>query len=322
MRTEQLTSNEEIRETKHKTRNYRQTLYSATLSKIEINNQLQRLLGYIASFAKMMMRSDNDNTTLRNEDTDLCLSELTENLLMISNTQEITKFNSNVLAKPQNKGLYSNGLSKMTSVAAVGTTIDSSENSNTAEDFSSPLGPLGSSCTLALPQADVGLLASSFPASWSGWECKRREESVSHHNKFFKKNHAKNLRNLKRIRRKTLETKKAKAPSSIFRRRRLRMERGGGRKLGCLKKNPKTDDCTEIVPFQSSKSLRRRQRRRVVRFVDEEITEWRREKALTGFARVKSVKNMEIHLREAEKERKENQRTLLDLQVGMKCMGL
>eukprot|EP00531_Pseudo-nitzschia_arenysensis_P005339 CAMPEP_0116122590 /NCGR_PEP_ID=MMETSP0329-20121206/4294_1 /TAXON_ID=697910 /ORGANISM="Pseudo-nitzschia arenysensis, Strain B593" /LENGTH=270 /DNA_ID=CAMNT_0003616445 /DNA_START=252 /DNA_END=1064 /DNA_ORIENTATION=+ len=270
----------------------------------------------------MMMRSDNDNNTLRNEDADLSLSELTENSLMISNTQEITKLNTNVLSKPKNGGLYSNGLSTMTSSAEAGTGIETSESSNTTtEDFSSPSGPLGPSCTLALPQADVGLLASSFPDSWSGWECKRREESASHHDTFFKKNHAKNIRNLKRIRRKTLETKKAKVPTSIFRRRRLRMERGVGRKLGCLKKNTKKEECTEIIPFQSSKSLRRRQRRRVVRFVDEEITEWKREKTQSGFGRVKSVGNLET-FRGTEKERKENQRTLLDLQVGMKCMGL
>lgn len=258
------------------------------------------------------MRSVDNNSAVRIEDADLCLSELTENSLIISKTQEITKFNTKVLTNPKNRGVYSNGLSTMS-------VSESSESSYpVGEGSSSSLRPLGSSCATALPQVDVGLLA-SFPDSWSGWECKRREESINHHDKYFKKTHSKQQRNLKRIRRKTLETKKK--PSAIARRRRLRLERSIGRKGECVKCPSKDENSLEMVPFQSSKSLRRRQRRRVVRFVDEEITEWRREKGKTGFGRGKSV-GKEIPFREAERERKENQRALMDLQVGMKCMGL
>ena len=260
----------------------------------------------------MMMRSIDNTDAVRIEDADLCLSKLTENSLMISKTQEITKFNTRALTNPKNGGIYSNGLSTMT-------VSELSESSDLVGDGSSSwLGPLVSSCALALPQVDVGLLA-SFPDSWSGWECKRREEAINHHDKYFKKTHSKQLRNLKRIRRKTVETKKK--PSAIVRRRRLRLDRSIVRKGGCVQCPAKDENNSEMVPFQSSKSLRRRQRRRVVRFVDEEITEWTRENGKAGFGRGKRV-GKEVPFREAERERKENQRALMDLQVGMKCMGL
>ena len=264
----------------------------------------------------MTVRFINNSSAGRNEDTDLSLSELTENSLMISKTQEITKFNTNnVLTNTDNGGIYYNGLSTMTSAASA--EDESSQDSIFNAESSS--GPLGASSSLALPQADVGLLAASFPDSWNDWESKRRAELIGHQDKFsWKKHHTKQLRNLKRIRRKTLKTKKVVS----FHHRRLRLERSIGRhlKAGCIK--CPNDEETEVVPFQSSKSLRRRQRRRVVRFVDDEITEWKREKSQTGFGRGMSVATMKTPFLEAERERKNSQRALMDLQVGMKCMGL
>jgi len=266
----------------------------------------------------MMMSTISTNSVIMKDDTDLSLSELTENSLMISKTQEITKFNtSNALTKANNRGLYSNGLSTMVS-SILKPAGESSERNEIISKSSS--GPLAASTALALPQADVGLLAASFPESWNDWESKRRTESIGHHEKFYWKKRN-TLRTQKRIKRKTVETKKV--PSTVsFRRRRLRMERSVGRHLkpGCVKCPAKAEKA--LIPFQSSKSLRRRQRRRVVRFVDEEVTEWKRENSQTGFGRGKSAGASTTPFLEADRERKKNQRALLDLQVGMKCMGL
>lgn len=275
---------------------------------------------------------------VRNEDADVCLSELTENSLMISNTQEVTKFNNNVLTNANKGGLYSNGLLTMTTTAGAtcenSATQESSESSNAMAEDS--MGPLEPSSSAALPRADVdvGLLSASFPESWNGWESKRRSESMGHCKNYWKTHHTKQLRHLKRIRRKNLDVKKVKAPSVVsFRRRRLRLERSVGRHLrdGCMKQPvilPPEKEESGMIPFQSSKSLRRRQRRRVVRFRDEEIAEatleWKREKQkgpCFGRGLGNPVSN-EAPFLEAHRERKQSQRALLDLQVGMKCMGL
>jgi hypothetical protein len=300
-----------------------------------------------------------------NEDADLCLSELTENSLMISNTHEVAKFNHNHALTNTNKGgLYSNELSTMTTATKGGngrssnpssTTHDSSESSDAMAAYTSSLGPLGASSPLAMPQTGVGLLVASFPDSWNDWESKRRSESVSHHhandNNYWKKHH-KNA-NPKRIQRKSVSAKKVKVPALVNFRRRRKLERSIGRHLrdSCLKRPvvlpPMTIQESElecninqcgIVPFQSSKSLRRqRPRRRVVRFREEEIDikiadgtlEWKREqhqqqKGLCFGRGLGSNKNVgtETPFLEAHRERKQNQRALLDLQVGMKCMDL
>jgi len=263
-----------------------------------------------------MMTTISSNSVIMKEDTDLSLSELTENSLMISKTQEITKLNTNnIRTNANNRGLYSNGLSTMVS-SILKPAGESSEGDEIVSKSSSGSLP----AALALPQADVGLLAASFPNSWNDWESKRRTEVIRHHEKFYWKKQNK-LRALKRIKRKTVETKKV--PSSVrFRHRRLRLERNVGRHLkpGCVA-CPAKEEKT-VVPFQSSKSLRRRQRRRVVRFVDEEVTEWKRENSQTWFGLGKTAGASKTPFLEADRERKKNQRSLLDLQVGMKCMGL
>ena len=270
----------------------------------------------------MIMPSLSDSSAIVKEDTDSSLSKLTENSLLISRTHEITKFNTNnIITNANNRGLYSNGLATMTSSApkSMGESSQDSENMNKESSF----GPLEASSSLALPQTNVGLLAASFPDSWNNWESNRRAESKSHSEKFYKKKHNK-LRTLKRVKHKTVETKKASstATAASFRRRRLRLERSVGKHFKNRCRASLDQDETTIVPFQSSKSLRRRQRRRVVRFVDEEITEWKREKAQAGFGRGKSSGTVDSAFLEADKERKRDQRALLDLQVGMKCMGL
>jgi len=277
--------------------------------------------------------SNTNSAVGSNEDADRCLSEMTENSLMISNTQDVTRFHNNALINTNLGGLYSNGLSNMTTIDEDSATNDSVSNDAMAG------GPLGASSSLAMPLtdvvADVGLLAVSFPDSWNGWESKRRSESMGHHETNWKQHHQKQLHNLKRIRRKSVNVKRVKIPSlGNFRRRRLRLERSIGMHLrenqGCLPSalplSTQDSEC-EIVPFQSSKSLRRRQRRRVVRFRDEEnvvaTVEWKREQMGVCFGRgLSTAAGTETPFLEAHLERKQSQRTLLDLQVGMKCMGL
>jgi hypothetical protein len=264
-----------------------------------------------------------------NDDADMCLSELTENSLMISSTHEVTKFNSNnsFLTNPTKGGLYSNDLFNTTTPHEE---CRSNESSPVIEKMVVAPGPIGASSALAMPQSgvvdpDVGLLGESFPECWNDWESKRRSDSMKNY-------HTKQLRTLKRIRkRKTVVG---------FRRRRLRLERSGGRHLrdSCMKRPvvlptvPESEsECSrEIVPFQASKSLRRRQRRRVVRFRDEEIAEgtleWKREKNQpkgASFGRgLGGAFGTEAPFLEAERERKQSQRALMDLQVGMTHMGL
>mmetsp|Transcript_12070 Transcript_12070/g.25533 ORF Transcript_12070/g.25533 Transcript_12070/m.25533 type:complete len:145 (+) Transcript_12070:2-436(+) len=72
-------------------------------------------------------------------------------------------------------------------------------------------------------------------------------------------------------------------------------------------------------------------RRKVVRFREQEIAEatleWRRESS-RGMGRGKKPTTIDcqrratVPFREAQEERKQAQRAVLDLQVGMKCMGL
>ena len=302
-----------------------------------------------------------------NEDADLCLSKLTENSLMIANTHEVTKFlnNNRALNNISKGGLYSNGLFTMTAATKC-VKCSSSSDAMAAEDTttSSCRSPLGASSLQTVPQTGVGLFEASFPESWNDWESKRRSESVSHH--FRNKNHynkhnTTTANNSKRARRKSVTAKKAKVPALVSFRRRRKLERSIGRHLrdSCLKRpvvlppleeesesnntqinsNSNSNiinnihDC-EIVPFQSSKSLRRRrQRRRVVRFQDDEIAEgtleWKREQQQRHKAICygrglgsKTAVGTETPFLEAHQERKQIQRALLDLQVGMKCMDL
>jgi len=290
-----------------------------------------------------------------NEDADLCLSKLTENSLMIANTHEVTKFinNNHALANINKGGLYSNGLSTMTC---------SSSDAIAADDTTSYCcSPLGAYSLQTVPQTGVGLLEASFPDSWNDWESKRRSESVSHHYR-NKKHYNKNnntANNSKRIRRKSVTAKKVKVPALVSFRRRRKLERSIGKHLrdSCLKRpvvlpplqeeselesnnsnsNSNSIHHCEIVPyqpFQSSKSLRRRrQRRRVVRFQDDAIAEgtleWKREQQQKhksicygrGLGSKTTVGN-ETPFLEAHRERKQTQRALLDLQVGMKYMDL
>lgn len=275
-----------------------------------------------------MIMPSMSNSAIVKEDADLDLSEMTENSLMISKTHEITKFRTNnILTNANNRGLYSNGLSTMISTASrmVGESSQDSENINKVSSF----GPLGSSSSPVdltrtdggfVDLTDAGLFATSFPDSWSDWESKRRVESIGHGKKLYRKNQNK-LRSLKRTKCKTVETKKASSTAN-FRRRRLRLERSVGKHLKNRCQTYPVQEETDMVPFQSSKSLRRRQRRRIVRFVDDEITEWKREKAQAGFGRGKNGGTLHTPFLEADRERKKDQRALLDLQVGMKCMGL
>jgi len=269
------------------------------------------------------------------DDADIRLSELTENSLMISTTHEVTKFNTNNAVIHATKGgLYSNGLSNMTA-AAIGGDSATHESASSRVGFSVPLGASSMPQTEAACSADVGLLGVSFPDSWNDWESNRRSESMSMSmNSNQKRHHQKQLRHRKQ-RIKTIDAKKVKAPSlASYRRQRLRLERSIGRHLkdAGKQKAPKiaTHECepssTEVIPFQSSKSLRRRQRRRVVRFRDEDVAEsvleWKRgQQKGGGFGRGLGFAP-EAPFLEAQRERKETQRSLLDLQVGMKCMGL
>ena len=276
-----------------------------------------------------------NNNVASNDDADIYLSGLTENSLMISNSQEVTKFHHHVLTCANKGRLYSNGLSKMTTT--IGEENEVHESSESSDDtlVTATKGPLGESST----ETEVGLLGATFPDSWCDWESKRRRESVGHHKNNMKKHHQRQLRRLKKIQDKTGSVKRVKVPSAVScRRRRLRLERSIGRHLrnGCqrspstLPPPPLTKDSheSEVVPFQFSKSLRRRQRRRVVRFRDEEIAEatleWKQEQRNpVSFGRgLGTGVNKEEPFREAHQERKRNQRALLDLQVGMKHMGL
>ena len=284
----------------------------------------------------------NSNAFEVDGNADLSLSELTENSLMISTTNEVTKINNNTLANFTQTKLYSNGLLNMTSSPP--TTITSSGeilSKNKMTENSS--GPIGAS---TVPQTtdvveDVGLLT-NFPDSWNNWESNRRSESMIHWKKYQSK---KQMRVRKRMKHKSIDPRKAKASASTacFRRRRLSLERSIGRHLreGCLAKRQSALKITqnanhsEVVPFQSSKSLRRRQRPRVVRFreqISEEILEWKRERqsqqhhqrqkgACSGRG-LGTAAGTETPFLEAQRERKQSQRALLDLQVGMKCMGL
>jgi len=286
----------------------------------------------------------NDHVFGVNEDTDMRLSQLTENSLMISTTHEITKLNNNTLSKLDRVKLYSNGLFNMTS-SSPSTTTSSREGSTKqfksctamAENSSAPIGT-----TSAMPQTtdvaeDVGHLA-NFPDCWNGWESKRRSESMIHWKKYQQK---KQLRIRKRIKRKNIEPTKARNSVSVtnFHCRRLSLDRSIGRypRGRCLNNRQSalktTQDSTqsEVVPFQSSKSLRRRQRPRVVRFreeISEELLDWKREqlqrqqKGVSSGRGLGTAADTESPFLEAQRERKRSQRALLDLQVGMKCMGL
>mmetsp|Transcript_23593 Transcript_23593/g.55908 ORF Transcript_23593/g.55908 Transcript_23593/m.55908 type:complete len:304 (-) Transcript_23593:249-1160(-) len=280
------------------------------------------------------------------EDADLCLSELTENSLMISTTHEVSKLQNNTRANFNKAELYSNGLLNMISSSpspsSPSTTITSSgdiQNKNvTPENSSGPTGASGKQQTTD-DVTDVGLLT-NFPRSWNDWESNRRHESMNHWKKYQNK---KQMRIQKRIKRKSIEPTKAKASAStaIFHRRRLSLDRSIGRHLreGCLAKrksalkSSQAMNQSDVVPFQSSKSLRRRQRRRVVRFreeISEEILDWKRErqsqqqrqKGVCSGRGLGMTADTETPFLEAQPERKQRQRALLDLQVGMKCMGL
>lgn len=278
-----------------------------------------------------------------NEYPDLCLSELTENSLIISTTHEITKLNNNNMTNLNQAGLYTNGLINMTASPTTTTTTSSwdsttkEESQNSTAMMEKSPGPIGASAT---PQTtnvveDVGILA-NFPDSWNDWESKRRSESMIQWKKCQNK---KQICIRKRIKRKSIEPKKAKAcaTAASFHHRRRSLDRSIGRHLRSALKTTQASAQSEVVPFQSSKSLRRRQKRRAVRFreeISEEILEWKREqqsqkhhqqqrqKGACSGRGLGSAVGTELLFLEAERERKQSQRALLDLQVGMKCMGL
>jgi len=268
-----------------------------------------------------------NNHVTSNDDNDICLSQLASHSLMISNTHEITKFDTRTLTNASNSGLYLNGLSAMTaSTTGADSTLTKEPESNDAMAEASS-GPLGASS--ASQTADVGILAEAFPDSWNGWESKRRSDSVVQYKKH-------KLRELKSIRRKRVDVKKVKVASIVsFRRRRHKLERSIGKHLREAQRAggppvllPKAQESnhSEVVPFQSSKSLRRRQRRRVVRFREEEkaepTVEWKREKLFRYGRGLGNAVGTETPFLEAHREQKQAQRALLDLQVGMNCMGL
>jgi hypothetical protein len=176
----------------------------------------------------------------------------------------------------------------------------------------------------------------------------------------MKKHHQKQIKKLKRIKRKAVNEKHVKVASLMkFRRRRLRLEHT----LGCgginnnqqhlqdnhgsiSKKNSSASPSSILIvttnnnassssrnSLLSKATTLQRRKSRVVRFRDDDITdatiEWKREQQNqnqkynnNGNNNNNNTINTSKLGLELHREQKKTQRELLDLQVGMKCMGL
>jgi hypothetical protein len=296
-----------------------------------------------------------------NNHDDCRLSELAESSLNISLSQDVRRCNnteSSTLAAActtlalVSPGLYSNGLINMTTSTSTCT--------NTMDVVDNNIGTTAAAAA-ATVVVDSGLLSSFHPGWWDDWESRRRSESSgappynNSHTNFMKKHHQKQLKKLKRIKRKTVNEKHVKVASLMkFRRRRLRLEHT----LGCgginnkqhlqdnhgsiSKKNSSAASSILIVTTNNASSssrnslllskattLQRRKTTRVVRFRDDDITdatiEWKREqqnqKCTNNNNNGNTINTSKLGL-ELHREQKKTQRELLDLQVGMNCMGL
>lgn len=300
-----------------------------------------------------------------NEEADRCLSELTENSLVISKRREVTRIeesSNNALALiGGNGGLYSNGLSGMTIATTIGGDgVRRSSTGSMAVAVAAPAAPGD------LLVADPGMFPLGVPDSWRDWETRRRTEVSS---AMARKNQY--LRKMKRnpiYFKKNNHEPRAKVASLVsFHRRRLRLERSIGIHLqnstprsslsssiilapefvqrarsqsqsqSQSHANPNAGETTtpSALVRVSKPSTKKRgsqvRRRKVVRFREQEIAEatleWRRESS-RGMGRGKKPTTIDcqrratVPFREAQEERKQAQRAVLDLQVGMKCMGL
>jgi hypothetical protein len=294
---------------------------------------------------------------------DCRLSELVESSLNISLSQDVRRCNnteSSTLAAActtlalSSPGLYSNGLINMTTSNSANYININSATTNTMDVVDSTAAAAAAATTVVV---DSGLLSSFHPGWWDDWESRRRSESNgapynnNSHTNFMKKHHQKQLKKLKRIKRKTVNEKHVKVASLMkFRRRRLRLENT----LGCgginkqhlqdnhgsiSKKNSSASSILIVTTNNASSSrnsllskattLQRRKTTRVVRFrVDDKTDatiEWKREqqnqKCNNSNNNENTINTSRLGL-ELHREQKKTQRELLDLQVGMNCMGL